>query len=285
MVTVEEVADSRTLSAASPESSHSGLLWLIHTTVLLQAILRNPVLFAFGPPRRANRQPSCHWIVALLWPRPLLLVYWPVSSNPDLTADILLGDCKLSGVCMDVSSWRNCTAGGNQWHRQNSGRIRKGGGEWNDPKVDFGLCSVNSWTLSWTYCCLFLVSLSYIVFCSRFSSSDVVCLSAWPESSWNTLKGDDFWLKSWTRADFLDFWILIFSTLISSSVISHAFGGVDYCWQFFHCWYSFFSEAPGPFPFVSCIAVRKTDALNNYYQRLFLKSCQLLAFINLVLKV
>lgn len=49
--------------------------------------------------------------------------------------------------------------------------------------------------------------------------------------------------------------------------------GVDCCWRFFHCWYSFFSEAPGPFAFVSCIAVRKTDALNNYYQRLFLKSC------------
>lgn len=44
---------------------------------------------------------------------------------------------------------------------------------------------------------------------------------------------------------------------------------------FFNANTHFFSDAPGPFPFVSC-TVRKTDALNNYDQRLFLKSCQLL---------
>lgn len=81
----------------------------------------------------------------------LLQTSWSTHLSPFILSSLLTFSwlCKLSVVCMDVSSWRNCTTRGNKWQRQNSGRIRKGQGEWNNPKVFGPTYTTTIWMCDW----------------------------------------------------------------------------------------------------------------------------------------
>lgn len=171
------------------------------------------------------------WIIALLWPSSLLLVYSPVSFHPVLIADIFLAVqtfCCVYGcvILEELHHQRQQVAKAEL--RKNQERTRRERGESGTiPRlsvpqfgcvIDLGLyCQPKSFSipLSAQHIVVLLIFFCY------FADVAVVSLSA---AAWIRAKTHRRETTSDWKVEFLEFWILVFSKLISSSVISHAFG-------------------------------------------------------------